>query len=489
MVEEFYRSRTSAAGDEEEEGDTPVPRPAALFSEGTRHDALMVLVVDDNPTNISVLMDYLESEGFEVSAAESGESALEMLDFFVPDIILLDVMMPGMDGYTVCKRLKSREKTRDIPVIFMTALSDITNKVRGFEVGAVDYVTKPFQQEEVLVRINTHTTIHHLQQQLQTANQSLAEMNSMLEQRVARRTAELATVNANLQKTNRVYSRFVPKDLLNLLHKDTITNVTLGDHIAMDMTIMFADIRGFTTVTEEMTPVESFAFINKYFQHVSPLIREHHGFIDKFIGDAIMALFPTNVDDALSAAIAMQSSLEEYNRQRRSANNFPIEIGIGLHTGHVMLGIVGEQERFEGTVISDAVNLASRLEGLTKLYGAPIIISEQTLHASKNENQYRRRFLETVKVIGKKDPVSVFEILDGNPEEIVSLKLKTQADFEQGLTMYRQQKFAEASAHFTKILKINPNDQAARLYLKKTTNFMTNGVPDGWTGVEVLMTK
>jgi PleD family two-component response regulator len=135
----------------------------------------VVLVVDDHPTNLSVLIDYLNETGFKVLIAQSGERALRQISYVQPDVILLDIMMPGIDGFETCRRLKANEETRDIPVIFMTALSDVDSKVKGFRVGGVDYITKPFQQEEVLARLTTHLTIRNLQKLLVAHNTELQD--------------------------------------------------------------------------------------------------------------------------------------------------------------------------------------------------------------------------------------------------------------------------------------------------------------------------
>ena len=169
----------------------------------TRADKDAILIVDDTPTNLEVLVNYLTGSGFEVFVATDGESAIERVALVQPDIILLDVMMPGIDGFETCRRLKQNEKTRDIPVIFMTALTDTVDKVRGFNAGAVDYVTKPFQQEEVRARVTTHLTIRRLQQEVQRANE-------ILEQRVAARTAELQEA---LEEVKRLQNRLEAENL------------------------------------------------------------------------------------------------------------------------------------------------------------------------------------------------------------------------------------------------------------------------------------
>jgi len=166
------------------------------------------------------------------------------------------------------------------------------------------------------------------------------------------------------------------------------------------MTTMFADIRGFTTLSETMTPQENFKFINGYLTQMEPIIDKYNGFIDKYIGDAIMALFPTCADDAVQAAIAMLKKLVDYNQGRQRAGYQLINIGIGIHTGPLMLGTVGGQNRMDGTVISDAVNLASRVEGLTKIYGTPLLITEQTYSSLTDVSQYHIRVIDCVTVKG-----------------------------------------------------------------------------------------
>jgi PAS domain S-box-containing protein len=582
-----------------------------------------ILIVDDNPATLGILFDYLRKSGYRVLIAEDGESALERVNYIKPDIILLDIMMPNLDGFEVCRRLKEDKKTRDIPVIFTTALSETSNIIKGFELGAVDYITKPVHYHEVLARVNTHLMVRKLQKSLQEQNKRLKEENlkrkrvqdalresreryrllaenstdmisrqtpdgvylyvspacrpllgyeieemvghsafefvhpealetipelceplqewppistltyqarckndsyiwletttkiirdpkegmiteiiavsrdvtarkeaeealqkahDELEQRVEERTAELA-------KTNVAYRRFVPHEFLRFLGKETIVDVGLGDQVQREMTILCSDLRSFTTLSEKMSPQDNFNFLNAYLRRVSPIIRQHNGFIDKYIGDAVMALFPEKAEQALQSAIAMRHEILHYNEKRVKQGYEPIEIGASIHTGSLMLGTIGEKERMESTVISDDVNLAFRLEGLTKLYGASIVISQHTLFNLDQPTQYQFRFLDRVRVKGKKEAVSVFEIFDGDPAEIVDLKLETRTDFEKGLLHYHSQEFTEAQEHFEQVLKCNPDDKAAQLYLKRATHFLQYGVPLHWEGVEALTEK
>ena len=178
-------------------------------------------------------------------------------------------------------------------------------------------------------------------------------------------------------RLNGAYRRFVPQQFLNYLNRESITQVKRGDQVAREMTILFSDIRSFTTLSEEIGSQETFDFINDFLRRLGPVIRENGGFIDKYIGDAIMALFDSPCD-ALRAANGLMDALGELTRKREANGDYPIEIGIGLNSGPLMLGIIGEEERLEGTVIGDVVNLAARLEALTKKYKVPVLFSSST---------------------------------------------------------------------------------------------------------------
>ncbi|MBD0300909.1 MAG: adenylate/guanylate cyclase domain-containing protein [Tolypothrix sp. T3-bin4] len=237
---------------------------------------------------------------------------------------------------------------------------------------------------------------------------------------------------------------------------------------------------------QSMSPQETFNFINSYLSRVSPLIRQHKGFIDKYIGDAIMALFPESPDDAIQAAIAMQKEVALYNQYRQEQGFVPIAIGIGLHTGNLMLGTIGESERMETTVIADAVNLASRLEGLTKLYGVGILISEHTLSQLGKLQKYTYRFIDRVRVQGKNQSVAIYEVYDEELDFSNQLKTQTRTNFEQAVTTYSRQNFTESQQIFQKILEINPQDQAAMLYVKRCQHYQHYEVSEGWDGVTDL---
>ncbi len=449
---------------------------------GPPQEPEQILLVDDNVTNLQVLHQTLDGRGYKILVAKNGASALAIAEKARPSLILLDIMMPEMDGFEVCRRLKADPALSDIPVIYLSALTDTEDKVKGLELGAVDYIAKPFQPEEVIARVNTHLTISSLKKMLAEKNQELQSANRVLDERVKKRTAELAALNT-------VYERFVPKEFLNLLGKSSIMDVKLGDQTRQEITVMFADVRSFTALSENMSPQDNFNFLNAYLKRVGPVIAEHQGFIDKYLGDGIMALFPGGADNAVQAAIAMHRAVAAYNLERQQDGFQPIGIGVGLHIGDLMLGVIGSQDRLQGTVVADAVNTASRIEGLTKRYGASTTISEAVMTNLNDPARYHYRFVDKVLVKGKDTPVTVFEIFDGDPETVAQLKKDTKESFEAGLSLYYERKFAEASVRFNQVLEKNPEDKAALIYLKRCASYMVQGVPADWTGVEDLVSE
>jgi class 3 adenylate cyclase len=269
----------------------------------------------------------------------------------------------------------------------------------------------------------------------------------------------------DLKDTNLSIERFVPRAFLSIVGKPSIVDVELGDNKLEHMTILFSDIRNFTTLSEKMTPDENFAFINTYLEHMGPVIRNHHGFIDKYIGDAIMALF-TNADDALRASLAMLETLVAFNARRRSAGLEPIAIGIGLNTGSLMLGTIGEKHRMDGTVISDAVNLASRVESLTKEYRVGLLISQYTYEHLADPAAYDIRPIDVVVVKGKTQPVTIYEVFENDPPAIRTAKGQTRNLLLQGVDALAHRDTTAARRFFEECLAVAPGDPAAANLLK-----------------------
>jgi CheY-like chemotaxis protein len=265
--------------------------------------AFKVFVVDDEPVNLQVLINHLTLQNYAISQATNGVEALEKIDKgYKPDLILLDVMMPKMTGYEVCRKLRDQFPVNELPILMLTAKNQVSDLVEGLESGANDYLTKPISKHELMARIKIHL---------------------------------------QLCKINLAYARFVPHQFLQFLSKESILDVQLGDQVQKEMSILFSDIRSFTTLSESMTPEDNFKFINTYLSRMEPVIIQHNGFIDKYIGDAVMALFGGGADEAVKAGIDMLYQLEEYNEHRKKKGHKPISIGIGINTGSLMLGSVG----------------------------------------------------------------------------------------------------------------------------------------------------
>ncbi|MBN3877884.1 MULTISPECIES: AAA family ATPase [unclassified Nostoc] len=276
---------------------------------------------------------------------------------------------------------------------------------------------------------------------------------------------ENARLYTDLAALNKAYERFVPRQFLQFLNKQSIIDVQLGDQVQREMSVLFTDIRAFTTLSESMTPAENFRFINSYLSRMEPIILENNGFIDKYIGDAIMALFAGDADDAVQAGIAMLQTLTTYNEKRQTKGYSPIQIGIGINTGSLILGTVGGLNRMDSTVISDAVNLAARIEGLTKTFNAPLLITDQTFERLQNRDRYGIRVVGQVKVKGKTNAVTVHEVFAADPPKVSAGKTATLEVFASALACYEQQEFAAAAKYFQDCLQQNPWDQVAQIYL------------------------
>ena len=289
-----------------------------------------------------------------------------------------------------------------------------------------------------------------------------------------RATRELFQLNQDLDKALNMEvqlmdaaARFVPHEFLSFLGYESLVDVKVGQAVEKEMSILFSDIRDFTTLSEGMSLADNFKFINAYLSRMEPAIAKNKGFIDKYIGDAIMALFGGGADDAVRAAIAMLDCLTEYNETRQRPGRLPLSIGIGINTGSLMLGTVGGESHLDTTVISDAVNLASRIEGLTKIYGTPLLISHGTFLQLEDTNNYMIRLIDRVSVKGKSEKVSVFEVFDADPPEIKDAKLAERTHFEQAVFLYHVQDYAGAKKGFKHCLNKIKNDRPCEIYLER----------------------
>ena len=436
-------------------------------------DSWKILVVDDEAEihNITklVLNDFtFDGKPLTFISAYSGEEAKALIKQH-PDtaLILLDVVMESDDaGLDAVKYIRDVLGNLLVRIILRTG--------------------QPGQAPEDVVIIHYDINDYKTKTELTTRKLFTAIVTAL---RAFRVLTKLEESRRELAKIVLASARFVPRQFLHFLHKESIVDAKLGDSVQAAMSILFADIRSFTSLSERMSPQENFEFINSYLRQVGPVIRQHNGFIDKYIGDGIMALFPETADDAVTAAIEMQKQVANYNEHRQKSGYLPIAIGIGIHSGSIMLGIIGEEERMDSTVIADAVNLASRLEQLTKLYGAGIIVSVQTLSQLDDPQKYTCRFLDRVTVRGKQAPVAVFEMYDSDPQPLRELKTQTKTAFEQGIWLYYQEEFTAARQYFERVLRVNDHDLAARLYLERCDLSQQTGLNLKWEEVEVFPKK
>ncbi|MEM6423898.1 MAG: adenylate/guanylate cyclase domain-containing protein [Cyanobacteria bacterium P01_D01_bin.128] len=285
------------------------------------------------------------------------------------------------------------------------------------------------------------------------------------------------------------FSRFFPPEYLQFLNKQSIIDIQLGDHVSKDMAVMFSDIREFTHLAEQMAPQQVFDFINLYLERTCYEIREHDGVVVKFIGDGVMTVFPRQVEDAIDAAIAQFSRMEEFNRQRQQAGDRPIEIGMGINAGRVMVGMIGEPDRIQPDAVSDTVNLAARLEGMSKVYGASLVISEAVHQRLAKRDRYQLRFLDRVIVKGRRQPVAIYEVLDAEPVHQKRAKQDTLHTFQSGIDAYSDLELALAQQQFDAVLHHNPADKTAQIYRQRVGHLIEYGIPKDWNGIWTFSQK
>jgi two-component system sensor histidine kinase ChiS len=442
-----------------------------------------ILVVDDDPTNLLLLEELLLSEGYIPLLAESGSEALKMVVELIPDLILLDIMMPGMDGFEVCHRLREDAKLQTVPVIFLTALDDEESRLRGLEMMGDDYLTKPINSKLLLTKIATILRLVQMRSQ-----QFQSEMSRLVKEES--RQQILAAWEAT-DYISEKFRLFVPEQFLNRIAPKGVESIQLGNAREEELTVLFCDIRGFSTIAESQSPMETFEWLNVFFTQMSQAIAADHGFIDKFLGDAILAIFDrldNHAEDAINAAVMMQKRLSEFNRDRYQYNlDEPVKIGIGIHSGIGLIGTVGSDERMDSTVIGDVVNTAARLEELTKLYDCPILASNTTIahitasldttdlevHSNGEFSphspltSYPTRWVDRVTPRGKRLVLDLYEIL-GTPTQGLDLaKLQSESFYNSGIQAWLQGEFALAWEYFQQVIEQNPDDAIAALYLER----------------------
>ncbi len=291
----------------------------------------------------------------------------------------------------------------------------------------------------------------------------------LLSRKIGKSLMESRLLSKELSTTNKSFRRFVPEEFLTFLNKSSVTEIELGDHEQLEMTVMFLDIRDFTSLSEKLTPRENFLFLNSYYSRVCPVIRDYGGFIDKYLGDGIMALFPgpDSAENAVQASIKMKLILKLYNIQRARMDYEPIRVGIGIHTGTLMMGTIGEHRRMDSTVISDAVNLCSRIESLTKEYGLDVALSEESYNRIDSKDRRLVRYIGQAQVKGKEKPVRIYELFDGDTPSVTNQKLRTRELFEKAVRFRDEGRYDEAQSCFQEVQKQFPEDRTTVIYLSR----------------------
>lgn len=350
--------------------------------QSARVSAAHILVVDDQQENIEHFETTLDELGYRISAARNGLEALDKVKADPPDLVIMDVMMPGMDGLEATRTLKADSKTRPIPVLMVTGLSDLGNKVDGLEAGADDFLGKPFNRVELVARVRSLLRIKALHDELEKKNELLGQ----------------------------VLDRFMSVEVARELLRDPERNLKLGGH-SCRVSVMFADIRGFTAFSESRSAAQVVEVLNEVFSSLSPIVLEYGGTLDKYLGDAIMAFFGapmSSADDAPRAARAAFTMQKKFNALLKSDNRMSgLALGIGIGTGEAVVGNVGSEHVMDYTVIGNVPNTASRLQSVAA--GGQTLIDDETYEAVNHLASVRPTKPLVLK--GRSEPVQAYELL------------------------------------------------------------------------------
>ncbi len=296
------------------------------------------------------------------------------------------------------------------------------------------------------------------------------------------------TLEAQVRLTT-AHSRFVPHPFLQALDRQNIVDVELGDHASKEMSVLFSDIRGFARHMERLTPSQGIEFLNTYLSRMEAPIVAHGGFVDSYVGDAIMALFEKSADQAVRAGLGMLAALATLNRERERVGEPPIHHGVGINTGTLVLGTIGGRSHLKCGVIGDSVNVASRVESLTKQYGVSMLVSGPTFDRLEDPGRYLHRRIERVRVVGRETPVTIYEVYDADAPAERDAKAATAQTFAEGLALHYERDFAGAVARFEECARRAPRDRVAAIHLERARRLASEGVDAAWDGVIRLEKK
>jgi adenylate cyclase len=363
-------------------------------------EAGKVLVVDDTPLNVKILADLLTFNGYAVSTAASGAEALTKIDANPPDLVLLDVMMPGMNGYEVCQKIRANAATSMLPVVMVTALDPTKERARGLDVGADDFLTKPINQAELLARVRSLLRIKQYHDQVETQAAELAQWNRTLEERVQAQVSQI-------EQLSRLKRFFAPQLAQSILDG---ADELLKPH-RREVVVMFFDLRGFTAFTGAAEPEEVMSVLGQFHAEIGRMLQKYQGTLERFAGDGVMIFFndPVPLPDAPEQAARMACEMREsFARlhEEWAKLGHELELGVGIAQGYATLGAIGYEGRWDYAAIGAVTNLAARLCGEAK--PGQILTNRRTL--SKIENIVAAEPAGSLSLKGIAQPVEAFNI-------------------------------------------------------------------------------
>jgi class 3 adenylate cyclase len=359
-----------------------------------------ILAVDDTPNNLSLLTELLR-DAYRIRIATNGARALELATASPPDLILLDVMMPGLNGYEVLERIRADSRLRHIPVIMISAVDEIDSVIRCIELGAEDYLPKPFNPTLLRARIGASLERKRLHDAVQSQAEQLAQWNRMLESRVQEQLAQLA-------RLGRLKDFFAPQIAASIL--DAGSEDVLKSH-RREVVVVFLDMRGFTAFTDRSTPEEVMSVLADYYRVMGKLINVHEGTLEHFEGDGLLVFFndPIQLADPAGNAVRMALEMQGQFVALRAAwhkRGYELDLGIGVAQGYATLGAVGFEGRWEYSCIGGVTNLAARLCSEAKQ--GQILVEQKTM--TSIEHLAQADPLGEVTLKGIAYPVRVFQV-------------------------------------------------------------------------------
>jgi class 3 adenylate cyclase/CheY-like chemotaxis protein len=361
-----------------------------------------ILVVDDTPANVKLLADLLSVKGYTVVTAASGEEGLERVREHRPDLVLLDIMMPGMNGYEACRAIRADSMNGILPVVMVTSLDPTQERIKGLEAGADDFLTKPVNQPELLARVKSLLRIKSLYDEVERQKAELAEWNRTLEERVAEGVAQL-------ERMGRM-KRFFSPQIADLILSGG-TDDPLKSH-RREITVVFLDLRGFTAFTETADPEEVMGVLREYHAEMGRLILAYQGTLERFAGDGIMIFFndPIELDNPAAHAVRMALEMQQCFAGLHAGwkkRGYELDMGIGIAQGYATLGAIGFEGRQDYGAIGNVTNLAARL--CSEAAPGQILVSQRVL--GRIEDLVRAEPVSELTLKGFRRPVQVFSVL------------------------------------------------------------------------------